>query len=79
MEILYLMIPVAALIALLIAVGFFWAVKSGQFDDLEGPAHSILMDEDELDVARRERQEEEEKHGAEHESEAASAEREEKP
>jgi len=25
---------------------FFWAVKSGQFDDLEGPAHRILHDED---------------------------------
>ncbi len=26
---------------------FSWAVKSGQFDDLEGPAHSILFDDDE--------------------------------
>jgi nitrogen fixation-related uncharacterized protein len=25
---------------------FSWAVKSGQFDDLEGPAHSILFDDD---------------------------------
>ena len=25
---------------------FNWAVKSGQFDDLEGPAHSILFDDD---------------------------------
>ena len=25
---------------------FFWAVRSGQFDDMEGPAHRILMDDD---------------------------------
>jgi len=29
-----------------IAAAFVWAVRSGQFDDLEGPAHSILMDDD---------------------------------
>ena len=29
---------------------FFWSVKSGQFDDLEGPAHHILMDRDETDA-----------------------------
>jgi nitrogen fixation-related uncharacterized protein len=25
---------------------FFWSVKNGQYDDLEGPAHRILMDDD---------------------------------
>jgi nitrogen fixation-related uncharacterized protein len=24
---------------------FFWAVDSGQYDDLDGPAHSILFDD----------------------------------
>ena len=28
------------------AVGILWAIKSGQFDDLEGPAQRILMDDD---------------------------------
>ena len=28
------------------ALGVFWAIKSGQFDDLEGPAQRILMDDD---------------------------------
>jgi len=28
------------------ALGVLWAVKSGQFDDLEGPAQRILMDDD---------------------------------
>ncbi|TNC82632.1 MAG: cbb3-type cytochrome oxidase assembly protein CcoS [Oleiphilus sp.] len=46
MEILYILIPVSLiLVALAIAI-FGWAVKSGQYDDLEGPAHSILYDDD---------------------------------
>ena len=31
---------------LLIVAGVFWSIKSGQFDDLEGPAERILMDDD---------------------------------
>jgi cbb3-type cytochrome oxidase maturation protein len=31
---------------LLIILGVFWSIKSGQFDDLEGPAERILMDDD---------------------------------
>ena len=45
MEILYLLIPLAVVLAGVIVWAFFWSVKSGQFDDLEGPAHRILMDE----------------------------------
>lgn len=46
MEILYLLIPLGILI-LGIAIGaFIWAVKSGQFEDMQGPAHRILMDDD---------------------------------
>ena len=45
MESLIILIPLAlTLIAVAIKV-FFWAVDNGQFDDLEGPAHSILFDE----------------------------------
>lgn len=36
--------------ALLLDAGFvaglLWAVKSGQFDEMEGPAQQILMDEE---------------------------------
>ena len=31
---------------LLIVLGVLWSIKSGQFDDLEGPAERILMDDD---------------------------------
>jgi cbb3-type cytochrome oxidase maturation protein len=46
MEVIYGLIP--GMIALgLVAVGvFFWAAKSGQFEDLEGEASRILMDEE---------------------------------
>lgn len=46
MEILYLLIPLAVLIAIAIVAALLWAVRSGQFEDLEGPAHRILMDDD---------------------------------
>ncbi|ESQ13492.1 MAG TPA: cbb3-type cytochrome oxidase assembly protein CcoS [Chromatiaceae bacterium] len=46
MEVIYGLIP-GMLIIGLVAVGvLFWAARSGQFDDLEGDAQRILMDED---------------------------------
>ena len=36
----------SGIFVLLIVVGVFWSIKSGQFDDLEGPAERILMDDD---------------------------------
>ena len=53
MEVLYLLIPLAVLLAGVIVWAFLWSIRSGQFDDLEGPAHRILMDED--DAPRRAR------------------------
>ncbi|HCU53828.1 MAG TPA: cbb3-type cytochrome oxidase assembly protein CcoS [Gammaproteobacteria bacterium] len=47
MDIIYLLIPIAILLVMAMVAGFLWASKSGQFDDLEGPAHRILMEEDE--------------------------------
>jgi len=46
MEILYLLIPLSVILVFLIGIGFWWSLKSGQFDDLEGPAYRILMDDD---------------------------------
>jgi cbb3-type cytochrome oxidase maturation protein len=45
MPALYIMIPAALLIVGVAVYIFFWAVDSGQYDDLEGPAHSILFDD----------------------------------
>ena len=47
MNILLLLIALSAVLVALVAVVFLWAVRSGQFDDLEGPAYSILSDDDE--------------------------------
>ena len=47
MEILYLLIPLSLVLVFLIGGTFWWAARAGQFDDLEGPAHRILMDDDE--------------------------------
>ena len=47
MDILYLMIPLSLLLVVLIVGGAVWAVLTGQFDDLDSPAHRILDDDDE--------------------------------
>jgi cbb3-type cytochrome oxidase maturation protein len=48
MESIYLLIPVSVVLVFLIALVFWWSVRSGQFDDIEGPGFSILMDDDQL-------------------------------
>jgi cbb3-type cytochrome oxidase maturation protein len=46
MDILFMLIPLSVVLALVIGASFCWASKTGQFDDLEGPAHRILADDD---------------------------------
>ncbi|HET8790807.1 MAG TPA: cbb3-type cytochrome oxidase assembly protein CcoS [Modicisalibacter sp.] len=55
MSILYLLIPLSLLLLSLAVAVFFWAVRSGQFDDLEGPAHRILFDDDDNDLTPEQR------------------------
>jgi cbb3-type cytochrome oxidase maturation protein len=50
MEIIYLLIPISLILLGLIVWVLLWAVRDGQYDDLEGPAHRILMDEDKIVV-----------------------------
>ncbi|MES2820034.1 MAG: cbb3-type cytochrome oxidase assembly protein CcoS [Pseudomonadota bacterium] len=45
MPALYILIPIAVVLVALVIWLFFWAVDSGQYDDLDGPAHSILFDD----------------------------------
>ena len=47
MTVLYILIPVAILLVGVAILVFNWAVNSGQYDDLDGPAHSILFDDEE--------------------------------
>ena len=52
MEVVYLLVPVSVVLVFGIAVAFWWSVKSGQFDDLEGPGFKVLMDDDEAAQGR---------------------------
>ena len=47
MSILYVLIPLALLLLGGAVWAFFWAVSSGQFDDLDTPAIRVVMDDDE--------------------------------
>lgn len=59
MNILYLLIPLGLLLVGIGIAFFFWAVRSGQYDDLESPAMSVVMDDDTKPAAenRREKRE----------------------
>lgn len=49
MSALVFLIPIALGLGLIGLIAFLWALKSGQYDDLDGAAHRILFDEDEED------------------------------
>jgi cbb3-type cytochrome oxidase maturation protein len=51
-NIVFVLIPLAILLLGAAVWAFIWAVNHGQFDDLEGPAHRILFDDDEKDGER---------------------------
>ncbi|MEM6627469.1 MAG: cbb3-type cytochrome oxidase assembly protein CcoS [Pseudomonadota bacterium] len=47
MTILFMLIPIALCLGAIGLVAFLWAVRSGQFDDPDGAANRILIDDDE--------------------------------
>lgn len=53
MDILYLLIPLSLVLVFLIAALFWWSLKSGQYEDLDGPGYRILMDDDRTDAATK--------------------------
>lgn len=46
MEIIYSLIPGMMLFGLLFFAVLIWAVKKGQYEDMEGNANRILLDDD---------------------------------
>lgn len=46
MTVLYVLVPIAVVLVIVAIWVFSWAVNSGQYDDLDGPAHSILFDDE---------------------------------
>ena len=49
MDILLYLIPIALTLGLIALAGFIWTLKNDQYDDMEGAAHRILMDDDKSD------------------------------
>lgn len=47
MNIMVVLIPAALFLAMLGLGAFFWSLRSGQYEDLDGAAHRILLDDDE--------------------------------
>ncbi|MFC4349475.1 cbb3-type cytochrome oxidase assembly protein CcoS [Kordiimonas lipolytica] len=47
MDILLYLIPIALTLGLAGLAGFLWSLRNNQYDDLEGAAHRILLDDDE--------------------------------
>jgi cbb3-type cytochrome oxidase maturation protein len=43
------LIPLALVLGLCGLAAFFWALRSGQFDDMDGAALRILIDDEEKD------------------------------
>lgn len=46
MTVLLFLIPLALLLGLIALGAFMWSLKRGQFEDLDGAAHRVLMDDD---------------------------------
>ena len=52
MNVLYFLVPLAVLLATVGVVAFMWAVRNGQFDDVETPAIRMLLDDEEEGVRK---------------------------
>lgn len=52
MDVLFLLIPVSVLLVFAIGIIFWWTIKHGQFEDLDGPAYRIIMDDDTPDAPK---------------------------
>ncbi len=50
MNVLYILVPLALALALCGVAAFRWAVRDGQFDDVDTPPLRILIDDEDSDV-----------------------------
>ncbi|MAL01919.1 MAG: cbb3-type cytochrome oxidase assembly protein CcoS [Alcaligenaceae bacterium] len=57
---LYLLLPISLILVVLIGAAFWWAIFSGQFEDTDEAARSILEDNDTPEPKAQEREEEKE-------------------
>ncbi len=47
MSVIYLVLPLAIVLAIAFVAAFIWATRSGQYDDLDSPAVRMLNDDEE--------------------------------
>ena len=52
-SIIIFLLGLTAVMIIAAGVGIFWAIRSGQFEDMEGPAQRILMDDDDPLIPHR--------------------------
>ncbi|WP_041366401.1 cbb3-type cytochrome oxidase assembly protein CcoS [Methylophaga frappieri] len=50
MEVIYGLLPGMLLLGIIGVAVFFWAVRNGQYDDMDGAAHRVLMDDDTIEA-----------------------------
>ncbi|WP_456490256.1 cbb3-type cytochrome oxidase assembly protein CcoS [Marinobacter nauticus] len=55
MQIVMILVPLMLILVALGLLLFSWAVKNGQYDDMDGPAHRILYDDDKDMIPREAR------------------------
>ncbi|GAB0056881.1 hypothetical protein SIID45300_01196 [Candidatus Magnetaquicoccaceae bacterium FCR-1] len=58
MNAIFILLPIAVLLSLVGLGMLIWSVRKGQFDDLEGPAHRILFEDDQALIPERVKKEE---------------------
>ncbi len=49
MDVLIYLVPIALGLGACALAGFFWSLKNGQFDDLDGASYRILDDDNSVD------------------------------
>lgn len=57
MSVLYIALPVALVVAAIAIIAFVVQVNSGQYDDLETPAHRMLVDDEAVGPSKKRKQE----------------------
>lgn len=53
MSVIFIVLPLAIVMAIIAVGAFLWAVHKGQFDDLEVPAYQVLFEDRDDDAARK--------------------------
>ena len=52
MSVIYIVMPIAFVLAAAAVAGFIWAARQGQFDDLESPSIRVAIDNEDMDPSR---------------------------